>query len=88
MRKVPERMCVACRQQKPRTELLRFVRVRGENVIKSNPQGRQPGKGLYVCRDRQCWDRLFSRRNLKRSIAQKIDPESIDWVESSLGDKI
>ena len=87
MSKVPVRMCAACRQQKIRTELLRFVKLKNKGVITRNSDGRQAGKGLYICRDKDCWDRLWSRRNLKRSIALKIDQESIDWAEQSLGGK-
>ena len=87
MSKVPVRMCAACRQQKFRTELLRFVKLKNKGVITRNCDGRQAGKGLYICRDKDCWDRLWSRRNLKRSIALKIDQESIDWAEQSLGGK-
>lgn len=84
---IPERMCVACREMKSRDGLFRFVKLSQGGVITRNDKGNQPGKGLYVCRDRECWDRLFSRRNLKRTIAQRIDAESVEWAELSLGGK-
>jgi predicted RNA-binding protein YlxR (DUF448 family) len=80
-------MCVACREQKSRDQLFRFVKLSEGGVITRNDKGSQPGKGLYICRDRECWDRLFSRRNLKRTIAQRIDASSVEWVELSLGGK-
>ena len=87
MSKVPERMCVACRITKPRDGLFRFVKLTDGGVITRNDKGRHSGKGLYICRDRECWDRLFSRRNLKRTIAIRIDPQSVEWVELALGGK-
>ena len=87
MSRMPERMCVSCRLTKPRDQLLRFVMMASSGAIIRNDQGRQPGKGLYICRDRECWDRLFSRRNLKRTIAQRIDADSVRWAEQSLGGK-
>lgn len=80
-------MCVSCRKTWPRDRLLRFVKTVESGAITRNDKGRQPGKGLYICRDRECWDRLFSRRNLKRTIAQRIDAESVQWAEQSLGGK-
>jgi predicted RNA-binding protein YlxR (DUF448 family) len=87
MKRIPERMCVACREIKPRDQLFRFVKLSEGGVITRNDNGHQQGKGLYICRDRECWDRLFSRRNLKRTIAQRIDADSVQWVELSLGGK-
>ncbi len=80
-------MCVACREIKDRTELLRFVKPKESRSIVKNPDGKHPGKGYYICRDRQCWERLWSRRNLKRSIALNLDPQTVEWVERSLGGK-
>ena len=87
MKRIPERMCVSCRKSLPRDGLLRFVKQAQSGGITRNDCGRKPGKGLYICRDRECWDRLFSRRNLKRTIAQRIDAESVEWAELSLGGK-
>jgi len=80
-------MCAACREIKTRDRLFRFVKDKGQGKILENSDGLRSGKGLYICRDRECWDRLWSRRNLKRTIASRIDAECIEWVESSLGGK-
>lgn len=80
-------MCVACRQQKTRDQLLRFVRNKEQGKIQKNPDGLSSGKGLYICRDKKCWDRLWSRRNLKRTIAARMTQECVDWAEQSLGGK-
>jgi uncharacterized protein len=80
-------MCVACRKIKTRDQLFRFVKDKGHGKILENSNGLRSGKGLYICRDRDCWDRLWSRRNLKRTIASRIDADSIEWVEQSLGGK-
>ena len=87
MTKIPNRMCVACRKIKPRDLLFRFVKLKEQGQITKNPDGVRPGKGLYICRDKNCWDRLWSRRNLKRTIASRIDADSVKWVEQSLGGK-
>lgn len=87
MVRIPDRMCVACRETKPRDLLFRLVKLEGLGQITKNPDGVQPGKGLYICRDKKCWDRLWSRRNLKRTIASRIDAESVEWIEQSLGSK-
>lgn len=67
--------------------MFRLVKPTNQTKLTKNSDGRHPGKGLYICRDKNCWDRLWSRRNLKRTIASRIDEESIRWVEESLGGK-
>lgn len=86
-KRIPERMCVACRQLKTRDQMFRFVKSKDQKQIIENPDGKSSGKGLYICRDKKCWDRLWSRRNLKRTIATRISPEGVEWVEQSLGGK-
>lgn len=80
-------MCVACRELKPRNELFRFVKCPRTGTISRNDRVQLSGKGLYVCRSLECWSRLLNRRNLKRSVGQRIDAEGIEWVESALGGK-
>jgi len=72
---------------KTRDRLFRFVRLKDQGKIVKNPEGQLSGKGLYICRDKNCWDRLWSRRNLKRTIASRLDTDSVEWVESILGGK-
>lgn len=80
-------MCVACREIKSREEMFRFVKLKGQGEIMRNPDGLRSGKGLYICRDKECWDRLWSRRNLKRTIASRFSMDSVEWVEQILGGK-
>lgn len=80
-------MCVACRQLKTRDQLFRFVKIKGQVEFLRNPDGLRPGKGLYICRDNECWARLWSRRNLKRTIASRLSTEAVEWVEQTLGGK-
>ena len=47
-RKIPMRMCVGCREMKPKKELLRVVRS-PEGQVSLDPTGKKPGRGAY------CW---------------------------------
>ena len=49
MKKVPMRMCVACREMKPKKELIRVVRT-PEGEIVADETGRKNGRGAYLCR--------------------------------------
>ncbi|MCL0080378.1 YlxR family protein [Dehalococcoidia bacterium] len=61
---VPQRTCIACRQTKPKRELVRLVRSpNGELEI--DHRGKKAGRGAYLCPARECWELTLGkdRRN-------------------------
>lgn len=58
---IPIRQCIACRERRPKRELLRIVMTEGGPVL--DLTGRKPGRGAYVCPDRpDCWAEKKLRR--------------------------
>ncbi len=58
---IPIRQCIACRQRRPKRELLRIVLTPMGPVL--DPTGRKPGRGAYVCPDNPaCWAEKKLRR--------------------------
>lgn len=58
---IPIRQCIACRERRPKRELLRIVMTPEGPVL--DPTGRRPGRGAYVCPDRpSCWAEKKLRR--------------------------
>jgi predicted RNA-binding protein YlxR (DUF448 family) len=53
---VPQRTCVACRQVKPKRELIRVVRA-ADGTVHVDETGKAHGRGAYLCRDRACWEK-------------------------------
>ena len=60
------RRCAACRIQRPKKELLRFVRE--SHGIEMDPEQRRPGRGGYCCRDQACIERAVRRGGLARTL--------------------
>ncbi len=56
MKHIPQRTCVACRQTKPKRELIRIVRT-PDGIIHVDETGKANGRGVYLCRNRTCWDK-------------------------------
>ncbi len=72
-RKIPLRMCVGCREMKPKQELMRIVRNQtGE--VRWDPVGKAPGRGAYVCKSEACFARAVKQKQLERALEQKIEP--------------
>ncbi|MGI6696856.1 MAG: RNase P modulator RnpM [Christensenellales bacterium] len=75
-KKVPMRMCVGCREMKPKRELLRVVRS-PEGEISIDFTGKKSGRGAYVCRDEACLDRAVKQRQLERALENPVNEEMI-----------
>lgn len=73
-KKIPMRMCVGCRQMRPKKELLRIVRT-PENEIRLDRTGKASGRGAYVCPTVECLDKAQKIRALERALEHKVDPE-------------
>ena len=71
-KKVPMRMCVGCREMKPKRELLRVVRS-PEGEISIDVTGRKPGRGAYVCRSAECLRTAIKQKQLERAFACALD---------------
>ena len=71
-KKVPMRMCVACREMKPKKELLRVVRT-PEGTVEVDRTGRKNGRGAYLCGTVDCLNKAVKTRALERALQQKID---------------
>ena len=84
-RKIPMRMCVGCREMKPKRELLRVVRS-PEGEITFDLTGRKPGRGAYVCRSAECLKRAIKQRQLERAFECPLGEETHASLLQALND--
>ena len=52
IKKIPERMCVVCRQMKPKNELIRIVN--SDGLVAVDKTGKSGGRGVYLCKSKEC----------------------------------
>ena len=71
-KKIPMRMCVGCREMKPKKELVRVVR-NAEGAVSIDLIGKAPGRGAYLCKSAMCLERAVKSRALDRAFEQKVD---------------
>ena len=79
MKKVPMRMCVACREMKPKKELIRVVRT-PEGEIVADETGRRNGRGAYLCRAEACFNKAVKTRALERALEQPLSEEAAAYL--------
>ncbi len=71
-RKIPMRMCVGCREMKEKRSLLRVVKS-PEGAISFDRVGKAPGRGAYVCKSKECFERAVKQRQLERALETRVD---------------
>lgn len=75
---IPLRSCVACRETKPKRELVRVVRVSPEHV-EVDRTGKKNGRGAYFCPAQECWELGRKRKALNHALDMTVSTE--DWAE-------
>jgi predicted RNA-binding protein YlxR (DUF448 family) len=82
-RKIPMRMCVGCREMKPKKELTRIVRTpEGEIIIDAT--GKKSGRGAYVCNDIQCIKESINEKNLSKALDFNVTKEMVQRLQEEL----
>lgn len=71
---VPLRTCVACRETKPKRELLRVVRTPDGHVL-LDPIGKKSGRGAYICARLSCWETAVKKKRLEQEFEVTIADE-------------
>ena len=84
-RKIPQRMCIACGEMKPKRELCRVVRS-PEGEINVDLTGKAAGRGAYICPRRECFALLKKQRKLNRAFACEVPDDVYDKLEGQIKD--
>lgn len=71
---IPQRTCIACKQVRPKRELIRVVRT-PEGHIELDPTSKKSGRGAYVCARRSCWDIALKKGKLEREFEAELSAE-------------
>ena len=86
MKNIPQRTCVVCRTQKNKSELLRIVKNK-ENNIKVDENGKEPGRGAYICYDMECLEKAKKTKKLEKALEIKIQDETYEQIQKAIQNK-
>ena len=94
MKKVPLRKCTGCGEMKETRELIRVVKApekkdENGNVISGGEisldlTGRKPGRGAYVCKNADCFEKARKARRFERSLSCKIPEDVYEQMSAEL----
>ena len=82
-KKIPLRMCVGCRESKPKRELIRVVRG-PDGSVSMDPVGKKPGRGADVCRQQSCLARAIKQKQLERQLETQLTEEVAEALKTEL----
>lgn len=75
---IPMRRCIGCMESKPKKELIRVAYFEGK--LSTDETGRAKGRGAYLCRDPECFDKAEKRKAFNRAFRSDIDRKDIEAV--------
>ncbi|MEW6182538.1 MAG: YlxR family protein [Bacillota bacterium] len=82
-RKIPQRLCVGCREMKPKRELIRIVRTPEERIA-VDPTGKMPGRGVYICPSERCLKEAIKGKRIGRALERALPEETVKAIREEL----
>lgn len=79
-KKIPLRMCIACRELKEKRDMLRIVKnAQGEIFIDFSSKA--PGRGAYICDNPDCIKKLRKQRLINKVFSCEVPEEVYSRIE-------
>lgn len=82
-KKIPMRMCTACREMKPKRELIRVVKT-SEGEIRLDTTGKLNGRGAYICNSKECFVKARKTGALSRAFETAVPDDVYSQLERAL----
>lgn len=74
MKNKPQRTCMGCFEKKDKNELIRIVKNNTEEIF-IDKTGKAEGRGIYICNDVNCLEKLIKNNKLEKVLQIKIDKD-------------
>lgn len=82
-KKIPLRMCLGCKEMKPKKELIRVVK-NNDGEISIDTLGKKPGRGAYLCKNPECLELAVKGKRLDKAFETTIDFEIYENLRNQL----
>ena len=83
-KKIPMRQCLGCREMKPKSELLRVVRMT-DGTIQPDLKGKASGRGAYFC-SLKCLEKSVKSKALEREFGVPVPQNVYECLRAELED--
>ena len=86
-KKLPQRMCIACREKKDKKSLIRVV-CNKEGEISLDFTGKKAGRGAYICNDINCINKLIKNKLLNEAFETSVSEETYENIKNEFESKV
>lgn len=83
-KKIPQRMCVSCREMQAKNDLLRLVDD-GTGLV-PDPSGKKHGRGMYLCNSEACRTAFLQPRSLSKVMQRKVSAEESAVLQEQIAE--
>lgn len=66
-------MCAVCRNRYEKEKLIRIVKFK-DGEIKIDLNGKMQGRGMYICKSKECLTQAEKRKVIERAFSGKVSP--------------
>lgn len=82
-KKIPLRQCIGCGGSKNKKEMIRVLKTPGEEFT-VDATGRKNGRGAYLCRSMECFEKAVKGKGLERSFKMAIPKEVYETLKKEM----
>ncbi len=77
------RMCIVCRGQSDKKTLLRIVKNKDGEIF-VDKTGKANGRGAYVCKNKECFEKLKKTKALNRAFKCNVKDEVYERIGEAI----
>lgn len=83
-KKVPLRKCLGCQEMKSKKELIRIVKVPENGEIKVDPTGKMSGRGAYICKNIECFEKAYKAKRIEKALEHEIGSDVYEQLRKEI----
>lgn len=78
---VPLRMCIACRNMKPKEELIKLC-ISPDGFAAIDRSGKSTGRGAYICKSEECIKKAQKAGKIERALKCNVSSEIYEVLKT------
>ena len=86
MKTIPQRTCMGCLEKRDKSELIRIVKNQKEQIY-VDLSGKAEGRGLYLCKNINCLEKLIKNNNIEKKFRIKRPDDIYENIRGVIIDK-
>ena len=77
------RMCLGCREMKPKKDLMRVVRTE-RGTVEYDPSSKKNGRGAYLCRRTECLVKAAKNKCFYKALGSELPPDMLEEMKNNI----